>query len=81
MARTIPTLTRRAPRLKAVAGALAAAGALLASSAWADIKIGVLVPLSGKGASYGDASAYLLALASNARVQRARLDKTIPATR
>jgi branched-chain amino acid transport system substrate-binding protein len=41
----------RARRLTAVAGALAAA--LLAGSAWADIKIGVLLPLSGKGASYG----------------------------
>lgn len=30
-----------------------AAGALLAGSAWADIKIGVMMPLSGKGASYG----------------------------
>jgi branched-chain amino acid transport system substrate-binding protein len=30
-----------------------AAGMLLAGSAYADIKIGVLMPLSGKGASYG----------------------------
>jgi branched-chain amino acid transport system substrate-binding protein len=30
-----------------------AAGAMLACNAWADVKIGVLMPMSGKGASYG----------------------------
>jgi branched-chain amino acid transport system substrate-binding protein len=34
--------------------AAAAAGILLATSALADVKIGVLMPLSGKGASYGE---------------------------
>jgi branched-chain amino acid transport system substrate-binding protein len=43
----------RSRRLSAVAGAVLACGALLAGSAWADVKIGVLMPLSGKGASYG----------------------------
>src|SRR5690554_1323150 len=33
--------------------ALVAASALLSSTALADVKIGVLLPLSGKGASYG----------------------------
>jgi branched-chain amino acid transport system substrate-binding protein len=52
---TIPAQTQpaRARRLKVVAGAVFAATALLAGSAWADVKIGVLLPLSGKGASYG----------------------------
>lgn len=35
------------------AGSVVALGAALASAAVADIKIGVLMPLSGKGASYG----------------------------
>ncbi|TFY97420.1 ABC transporter substrate-binding protein [Ramlibacter rhizophilus] len=45
--------TRRMRRLNVACGIVAAASALLAGSAWADVKIGVLMPLSGKGASYG----------------------------
>lgn len=40
--------------MKTALTAIAAASSLLAgSAAWADVKIGVLLPLSGKGASYG----------------------------
>jgi branched-chain amino acid transport system substrate-binding protein len=57
------TLPARARRLQAVAGAVAAAAALMAGHAWADVKIGVLMPLSGKGASYGQHQEFALKMA------------------
>ena len=53
MRSTLQSPPIRSHRLKALADALLAAGGLLAGSAWADVKIGVLLPLSGKGSSYG----------------------------
>ncbi|MDB5999842.1 MAG: Amino acid/amide transporter substrate-binding protein family [Rhizobacter sp.] len=41
------------PVLRLLAGALVATATLFAGSAMADVKIGVLLPMSGKGASYG----------------------------
>lgn len=44
----VPTRTGTIPRRCAIAALVAAA-----SLAWAQVKIGVLLPLSGKGAAYG----------------------------
>lgn len=48
-----PGCAAHRPLLRGLAAALLAVSALTASNAMADVKIGVLMPLSGKGASYG----------------------------